>query len=590
MGFFNKERKMSFQTPITIASALEKISHNQFLLPAIQREFEWEHTRIEWLFDSIMRGYPISSFLFWDVKEETARSYKFYKFINEYREAYKMHNEELATNGIHSFQAVLDGQQRLTSLYLGLKGSYAYKDYRKKWENTEYSIPTRHLYLNISQQLENDEEGRIFEFVFLKKDETNFKELYYDQENYWFKVSSILNYGSAAELDDFIDNIGDTIQGDTKFAKKSIRQLRKSILEDKLINYFLEEEQSLDKALNIFIRINSGAKPLSFSDLLMSIAVANWEKKDARKEIHNLVDNIRDKGFNISKDLILKSYLYLYSKDIKFRVTNFSKDNAQKFEAEWENIRDAILETFNLLKKFGFNDFTLTSKNAVLPIIYYLYHSKKYNLFSEKIAFKEDRENIKTWLHKVLLKQVFGGTSDSTLSQIRKVFTNDFDTFFINCETIDFPSEKISDQIRKDTAINNEFIEELLFTQKENKYAFSILSLLYPHLDYKNNNFHKDHIHPETNFKDLSTSDKSKYGWADYNSICNLQMLDANENMSKNGKKLIDWVNLETTNKDKIYFLENHLIPNVNLELENFDEYFQKRKSLLAEKLRLILQ
>ncbi len=143
---------MSFQTPITIASALEKIDQNQYLLPAIQREFEWEHTRIEWLFDSIMRGYPISSFLFWDVKEDTAKNYKFYKFINSYREVYKTHNEEFSTNGIQSFQAILDGQQRLTSLYIGLKGSYAYKEYRKKWENTEVSIPTRQLYLNIDQE------------------------------------------------------------------------------------------------------------------------------------------------------------------------------------------------------------------------------------------------------------------------------------------------------------------------------------------------------------------------------------------------------------------------------------------------------
>ena len=386
---------MSFQTPITIASALDKIDKNQYLLPAIQREFEWEHTRIEWLFDSIMRGYPISSFLFWNVSENTAKNYKFYKFINSYREFYKTHNEEFSTNGINSFQAILDGQQRLTSLYIGLKGSYAYKEYRKKWENTEYSIPTRHLYLNVTQPLTDDEEGRIYNFSFLKQDDTNLSELFDYQNNYWFKVSKILNYNSASDLDDFIDNIDETIKEreKVKFAKKSIRQLRKSILEDKLINYFLEEEQSLDKALNIFIRINSGAKPLSFSDLLMSIAVANWEVKDARKEIHQLVDNIREKGFNISKDLILKTYLYLYSRDIKFRVTNFSKQNAQKFEAEWEQIRNTILETFNLLKTFGFNEVTLTSKNAVLPIIYYLFHSKKYESFSNKTCYKEYREN-----------------------------------------------------------------------------------------------------------------------------------------------------------------------------------------------------
>ena len=54
---------MSFQTPITISDAIGKIDSNQFLLPAIQREFIWNHSKIEWLFDSIMRNYPISSFL-----------------------------------------------------------------------------------------------------------------------------------------------------------------------------------------------------------------------------------------------------------------------------------------------------------------------------------------------------------------------------------------------------------------------------------------------------------------------------------------------------------------------------------------------
>lgn len=582
---------MSFQTPITIASALDKIDKNQYLLPAIQREFEWEHTRIEWLFDSIMRGYPISSFLFWNVSENTAKNYKFYKFINSYREFYKTHNEEFSTNGINSFQAILDGQQRLTSLYIGLKGSYAYKEYRKKWENTEYSIPTRHLYLNVTQPLTDDEEGRIYNFSFLKQDDTNLSELFDYQNNYWFKVSKILNYNSASDLDDFIDNIDETIKEreKVKFAKKSIRQLRKSILEDKLINYFLEEEQSLDKALNIFIRINSGAKPLSFSDLLMSIAVANWEVKDARKEIHQLVDNIREKGFNISKDLILKTYLYLYSRDIKFRVTNFSKQNAQKFEAEWEQIRNTILETFNLLKTFGFNEVTLTSKNAVLPIIYYLFHSKKYESFSNKTCYKEDRENIKNWLHKVLIKQVFGGTSDNTLSQIRKAFTEDFDQYYLTQDIQQFPLGEILNLIKKDTAINQEFIEDLLNSQMENKYTFSILSLLYPNLDYKNNNFHKDHIHPATSFKDLSLENKSKYDWYAYNSICNLQMLDANENMSKNGKSLIEWVDLETESKDRVTFLKNHLIPNIDLELNNFDQYFQSRKSLLSTKLLELL-
>ncbi|MFA5667944.1 MAG: DUF262 domain-containing protein [Balneolaceae bacterium] len=574
---------MSFQTPITISDAIERIESNKFLLPAIQREFIWTHSKIEWLFDSIMRNYPISSFLFWNVEESTSKNYRFYKFINEYRERYKTHNEEISTNGINSFNAVLDGQQRLTSLYLGLKGSFGYKEYRRKWEDTEWSIPTRHLYLNISNELTEEEDGRIYEFSFLEKDLTQEREVYETEDKNWFKVGAILNYSDDETFDNFVEEF------ENSFSRKAIRQLRRTIVEKPIINYFLEKEQSLDKALNIFIRINSGGEPLNFSDLLMSIAVANWTQKDARKEIHKLVDTVRDKGYSISKDLVLKSFLYLHSKDIKFRVTNFSKENAKEFETEWEQIRDAILSTFDLIKSFGFTDFTLTSKNAVIPIIYYLYHKGIYRDFSNKIEFKQDRENIKKWLHIVLIKRLFGGTSDNVLSQMRRAFTDNISESKIKPEISNFPIDTIFNHIRKDTSVGEEFIEETLFTQIDNQYAFSILSLLYPNLDYKNNNFHKDHVHPASTYGNLSEENKEKYGWRTFNSIYNLQMLDANENMSKNDLNLKEWVEKETNENNREQFLNLHIIPNVDLALENFSEYHEKRKEILMDKLKTLL-
>lgn len=574
---------MSFQTPITISDAIIKIESNQFLLPAIQREFIWTHSKIEWLFDSIMRNYPISSFLFWKVEEGTSKNYRFYKFINEYRERYKTHNEEISTNGINSFNAVLDGQQRLTSLYLGLKGSFGYKEYRRKWEDTEWSISTRHLYLNISSELTDEEDGRIYEFSFLEKELTQELEVYNTDVKSWFKVGSILNYSNEEKFDNFVEEF------ENSFSRKAIRQLRRTIVEKPIINYFLEKEQSLDKALNIFIRINSGGEPLNFSDLLMSIAVANWAQKDARKEIHKLVDTIRDKGFSISKDLVLKSFLYLHSKDIKFRVTNFSKENAKEFETEWEQIREAILSTFDLIKSFGFTDYTLTSKNSVIPIIYYLYHKGIYRDYANKIEFKQDREGIKKWLHIVLIKRLFGGTSDNVLSQMRRTFTDNVLETKIKPEITAFPVDSIFNHIRKDTSVGDEFIEETLFTQMDNQYAFSILSLLYPNLDYKNNNFHKDHIHPSSTFKKLSRENNEKYGWHTFNSIYNLQMLDANENMSKNDLTLKEWVEKETIENNKEQFLNLHIIPNVDLTLDNYSEYHIKRKEILMTKLKRIL-
>ena len=578
---------MSFQKPITIAEAMKKIDSNQYLLPAIQREFVWSSESIEWLFDSLMKGYPINSFLFWKVEGKTAKDYKFYRFISKYREKYKIHNEEFSTSNRDSFEAILDGQQRLTALYLGLKGSYAYKEPRKRWRDDEISIPTRHLYLNISNTLKDQEDDREYGFSFLEQKKTNEEELYISGEGknkvYWFRVGKILNYKNDNEIDRFLEknNLSKEI------SKKILKRLRVVITEDEALNYFLEEEQDLNKALNIFIRINSGGERLNFSDLIMSIAVANWDKKNAREEIYSLVDNIRDKEFSITKDLVLKTFLYLYSKDIKFNINNFSRKNAEIFEKNWDKIRDAILSTFDLLRSFGFNDLHLISKNAVLPIVYYLYHKDIYKDFMNKKQYKSEREAIKKWLYLVLLKQVFGSSSDTRLTQIRQAFTDNIEKAPLNAGVDSFPIE-FKALKNFSLYVDDEFIEELLRTQKEDKYSFLILSMLYPNLDYKSNSFHKDHLHPVSQFDELSEPDREHYNWEDYNSICNLQLLDANENTSKKHTPLEKWVK-ENAKKDRKLFLDNHLIPNVDLSINNFGKFFKKRKAILIKKLKNLL-
>lgn len=571
---------MSFQTPITISEAIRNIEQNRYLLPSIQREFEWKHEKIEWLFDSIMRNYPISSFLFWRVEGETKQDFKFYQFIKEYRQRYKTHNEEFNTTGHNDFTAVLDGQQRLTSLYIGLRGSYAYRTPRLREENSERVYPTRRLYLNLNNPLENEEDGRMFEFKFLSDSE------YSANENKWFRVSEIYGLSDDFEFNKYLDDNG---LKENEFSYRSLSTLKNVIHSKPIVNFFLETEQEIDKALNIFIRINSGGEPLNFSDLIMSIAVANWQKKDARKEIHGLVDNVRDKGFTISKDFILKVFLYLHSKDIKFKVTNFSKSNAEDFEKEWDSIRDAVLASFDFTKSLGFTDSTLASKNALIPVIYYIYHRNIYKDFHAKTEYLDDREIIKKWLHVSLVKRLFGGASDSVLNQIRRAFTDNVVKSPISKDTTVFPAKDINKEIRKDTGISDEFIEELLLTQKDDRYAFSLLALLFPQLDYKNNDFHKDHLHPASKYEELSEDDKEKHGWQTYNSLKNLQMLDANENMSKNDEDLESWVTKELESKQKTAFLESHHIPDVSLKLSNFDDFITKRSEILAEKLKNIL-
>lgn len=576
-----------FQSPITIAQAIERIHRNEYLLPAFQRDFVWSAEQIEKLFDSLMKGYPISSMLFWKVKGGTKTDFRFYKFLSAFIQYHRICNDPIPTDNINDFYAILDGQQRLTSLYIGLCGSYAYKDYRKRWDYSEYNFPTRHLYLNISRKYTQEESDREFIFSFVDKNISKEKDLFIDKSSEkWFRVGKILalhqdyNYG----IDEFAE--------DNNIDKESKRLLRllDNVIHTKLnINFYEEDEQKPDKAVNIFIRINSGGTALSFSDILMSIAIANCKQMDAKTEIKNLVEHIRSKGFNISHDFILKSFLYLYHKDVRSLITSFNLSFIELVENNWTRIRGAVSNLFDLLRSFGLTDFTMTSYNAAMPILYYLYHKDIYQDFYKKMGNREDCEIIKKWLFSILLRRAFGASADSVLAQSRRAYTTDITGCYIKETVTLFPAAEINSEIKKLSDVGDDFIEDLLYSQKDSRYSFPILAMLYPNLDYRNNNFHQDHLHPASAYNDLEEKDKEKYGWQVYNSILNLQMLDANENESKNAKPLDKWVSEQTRNKDMQKFMEDHLIPDTDLSLSNFSDFVEKRKTMLVQRIKKMI-
>lgn len=576
---------MSFFPPLSVADAIEKIDYNQYLLPAIQRDFVWSSNKIEMLFDSLMQGYPIGSMLLWRVNGRNKESQRFYGILRKYRERFLIRSEEVSTKNIPSFEVVLDGQQRLTALYLGLKGSYAYHGYNLSWQDTEYSIPTRYLYLNLKYKenkkndLNDSDDDRKYEFSFLRPDDIDNE----DENNKWFRVGDILGVKGTAQLsscfrkNNIIDDEGQEI----------VSRLHDIVHLERLVHYYLEESSDFTRALNIFIRINSGGLTLSYSDLVMSTTIMGWTTLDAKKEINGLVDElVKEHGYPVSKDFILRTYLVLYNDDIKFRVQNFGIKNAKEFEKNWAEIKQAIKEVFQLVTDFGYAPSTLTSMNALLPIVFYLYKTEKVKGFCQKVRYKEERSLIKRWLHVVLLHQIFGGQAEGVLKTIRDTIKKE-----IAKGAEIFPARSIAARLsktNKSITVDDEFIQTLLVTSKDNRYAFPILALLFPHLDYKNRDFHLDHCHPLSHFseknlkaKGITSADDNKGYYLDsdcYNTIINLQMLDGNDNKSKNAKDLEVWVKENQIDKKKYY------LPN-EVHLRDFPIFVEKRKQLLIKKL-----
>ena len=246
-----------YQTGGTISDLLTKVGENEFILPAIQREFVWQPDQICRLFDSLMQGYPFGTFLFWKIKQENQSEYQFYDFVQHFHERDRSHCELLGDLPAKELTAVLDGQQRITALNIGLRGSYAWKIPGKWWTNND-AFPQRNLYLNLLGESEDDH-GSLYQFEFL----TDTKANEVSPNEYWFRASRILTEDHD-ELMDHLDDEELAFDSPTrKKARATLRLFHRTIHDKHLISYYEETNQNLEHVLNIFIRMNSGGTPLS---------------------------------------------------------------------------------------------------------------------------------------------------------------------------------------------------------------------------------------------------------------------------------------------------------------------------------------
>ena len=478
---------------------------------------------------------------------------------------------------------ILDGQQRLTALYIGLLGSYAYKIPWKRWDNPE-AFPKRRLYLNVLAPSKELERELKYDLKFLTKQEAENPK---DGEK-WFEVAKILDFGSLKDIYSWL-RTNDVIENE--FSEECMTSLFDAIVEKGVINNYLETSQELDKVLNIFIRVNSGGTPLSYSDLLLSIATAEWKNIDAREEITNFVDELNTVGdrFNFDKDLVLKACLILSDiRDFAFKVDNFNSSNMKKVEENWDNIKDAIRMAVKLVSGFGYNRQTLTSSNALIPIAYFIRKKRIPSNFLESTHYLNDREDMRKWLVRTLIKRQFSGTPDNVLRKVRDVINSNGDKFPIDALIEEFRGTDKSLDFSEDD------VEILLSYEYTDSHVFSILSLIYPAFNFSENRFHIDHIFPKTFFTPkrmtklgVRKEDQQEF-LMNYDKIGNLQLLPSLENQEKSSKDFLEWLNSTYSDAMKRReFLEAHLIPkDIDLRFSKFMDFFEVRNQMLKEKLK----
>lgn len=522
-----------------------------FWLPNIQRNFVWKEEQIERLFDSLMRDYPIGTLLVWKAKINISHR----KFIDNYKNDIRFIDFYVPDNEDNKL-LVLDGQQRLQSLFIGLCGSYNGKE----------------LYFNVLSGQSAPPEDIRYIFKFSKENPEGkwikLKDLVFNDENNYKQQQKVIHSIGKNLEDKYKERIAENVS--------IIEQVFKS--EDRIV---YQELDSIDQpkiygeddVVEIFIRANSGGTPLGKSDLLFSLLLSSWQ--DAEEKMENLLEELNKEGYAFNRDFILKTCLTLLDKGASYKVEKFRDIKVrEEIENQWKNIENSI----KIVKDFLYGQTYLRSKKALrsylalIPIIYFHYHCK------DKW---QNMKHLDTYILKTLLAGSFGGSPDGLIDNCIKEIK----------DKKEFNNAKMFNVIQNSGRSLKISRDELLRQNygKRNDLHL-IFNLWYKEISgfnpsYSGNELQIDHIFPDALLKEIKINGSMKYKKEDRDQIGNLMLLTRDENGAggKGDSSPVEWFK----NKDPDY-LKKHLIPDKpNLwEIEKFGDFLKERKQLITGKFR----
>lgn len=533
-----------------------------FWLPNIQRPFVWSEEQICRLFDSILREYPISTLLVWKTKSTIRRR----KFIDNFKPEHvhrlsDFHVPEDAKKKC----LVLDGQQRLQSLFIGLKGSYE----------------GRELYLDILSGEVAAPDDVKYKFAFLDKGKGIFP---------WLKFKEIVfsKQDMLTLAQEIIRNAGrDLTEGEKQKVSKHVSLVFKAFHSDDGVGYqeldSIENEglYTEDDVVEVFIRANSGGTKLGKSDLLFSLLTSTWDNAD--DEMEGLLSELNTHGFAFTRDFVLKTCLTLLDQGARYEVDKFRKPGVRdRIESEWENIAKSIKDVLDFVrgKTFIRCDKALPSYLVLIPLVHLRYH------FPESWKAAKD---IDSYLLRSSLAGAFGGTPDQLIDdlveKVKKLKKFDLAEVFGVIRSKN-RSLELTEGRFWEMGYGSETIH-LLFNLWYRDFNYTPA--------YDNNLPQVDHIFPQSLLRKIKVANQNtgrmdilKYREADRNQLANCMLLTAEENGAggKHDTPPDQWF----ADKSKAY-LDMHLVPDDQdlWKLERFEDFIKARKELIRTKFAPLL-
>lgn len=369
---------MSYK-PRSLFSLIEDINASLFL-PHIQRPFVWEEEQMLRLFDSLMRNYPIQTLLFWRTKDEI-KARKFMPQV-DWDADLSDHYEPNVSKGGHEKVFVLDGQQRLQTLYALFAGSITLEGGARA-----------EAYFDVSSGIAVNDAGLMFAIKFSTT----------PMNQPWYRVCDLLGKDSLRNAEEIADETNEALdavdsarapesQPTVSDQKARHKRVRRNF--SQLVSLLREEKhfwvQQLDgvanqypyrTVLDIFVRVNSGGTRLDASDLMFAAMKEGWD--EIEEAIEETTELLNSTNLEFDKTFPLKCLLVVNGRGAEASAEKFAGEDGTKLlqdmKAGWDRAEQAFQELRDFLKTDlkAYADKVVRSYNSFIPLFDYLYFNPK---------------------------------------------------------------------------------------------------------------------------------------------------------------------------------------------------------------------
>ena len=503
---------MSYK-PRSLFRIIEEINVSLFL-PHIQRPFVWDTDQMRKLFDSLMRNYPIQTFLFWRTTDEI-KARKFMSCVEWEPNLSKLYNEQKSQPGIEKV-FVLDGQQRIQTLYALFAGTIEEEKTGAKLE----------AYLDVTSGETLDAYGILFPLKFAQT----------SPGASWYRLADLIaKHGKmnpeeiGDELNDRLDTaLGTSDKARERRVRRNVAQLASLVYHER--HFWIEELDGIaqpypyEVILDIFVRVNSGGTKLNPGDLMFAAMKQRWHEVET--EVEDVTEMLNGLELGFDKTFPLKCLVVAHGTGADVTPAKFNGAGGetllQTIQANWatseagfEQLHDFLRTNLNI-----YSEKLVQSYGSLVPVFDFIFHNPK--------PPEAARRLMKAYYYKAQLFRWFGASTDTLINALHSILGKPLHGVF--------PIEDVKAYFSKaghDVVLTREHLQNARLRN-------ILLSIIYVEefgaspfqVRFKDNLPHIDHIFPKSGL-----AKSFSLGSEEINHLGNFRFLGAADNNRKRAEK-----------------------------------------------------